>query len=295
MVIYTTNLKHDITNAEALKQIIIALHIAVSGRTSIGYSKMIITNILKTFSEKYDFLNYVKLNRYYPEIEVDIVCIDETINYVNSSKIVKAIESIIRIVHMSINDEKAGLTFLTDITKHIDKQILDEINKFGLDLDLIQIEQHFINKQKKNLPYMSYQKYEPDELKPETYVNLLPYNWSNVGFWRYQNNICTIFDKKGKVIDRLPLDKIVKEYMVKMTGFKQLQVSSEKIIELTEKEYEFIKILHTRDVDVKTVTNLLHISKEELRIIVRKLLVNEVLQYSSFNEVILTEVGLALL
>ena len=49
------------------------------------------------------------------------------------------------------------------------------------------------------------------------YVSLLAYNRNNIGFWKYKNNICTIFDKKGNVLDKLPLDKIIKDYMIKIT------------------------------------------------------------------------------
>ncbi len=51
-------------------------------------------------------------------------------------------------------------------------------------------------------------------------------------------------------------------------------------------------MLHSRDMDVESAINLLHIDKNEFDSIVKKLLQSELLQYTSFNVIELTEIGI---
>ena len=91
------------------------------------------------------------------------------------------------------------------------------------------------------------------------------------------------------MLDRLPFDKVVKDYTLEMTGFDKLPLKTDKLVELTEKEYEFIKLFYSKDMVAEEEMHLLRISREELSIIVRKLLVYEILQYISYDMVMLTE------
>jgi len=212
----------------------------------------------------------------------------------------KAIESIVRVVNTNLKDVKAGLYFITELKNQMDRRYMSEIKKFGVDLDLIQIEQHYLysqEKMKESVPN-SYHELESQRKNRDSYVNILRYNLENIAFWRYENNICTLYNKKGEVLDRLPLDKIVKEYIVKVKGFEKPSSPSnptDKLVEINEKEYEFLRLLHSRDVDVETAVALLHISKDGLNTIIKKLLANEVLQYISWDEVSLTDAAITLL
>ena len=67
---------------------------------------------------------------------------------------------------------------------------------------------------------------------------------------------------------------------------------TDNLVELNEKEYEFIKLLYSRNVNAEEAMHLLQISNKELSIIIRKLLVYEILQYVSFDEVTLTDIGI---
>ena len=51
-------------------------------------------------------------------------------------------------------------------------------------------------------------------------------------------------------------------------------------------------MLQSRDMDVELAMNLLHIDRDEFDRMVKKLLQTELLQYTSFNVVELTEVGI---
>ena len=87
----------------------------------------------------------------------------------------------------------------------------------------------------------------------------------------------------------------MRDYIIEMTGFDELPLNSDKIVELNEKEYEFIKLLYSKDLDAEEAMQLLDISQGELSIIIRKLLVYEILQYISYDVVMLTESGVKVL
>jgi len=64
------------------------------------------------------------------------------------------------------------------------------------------------------------------------------------------------------------------------------------MIEIDEKEYEFLETLYSRDLDIEMTMAMLQISKPEVDSMVDKFLESEMLQYVSDNEVKLTRKGL---
>ena len=291
-----------LTNSDLIKNVITALYKTASRRTSSAFAVMIMNDILKTLRQKYEyeFLEDVVVQSSEHVDAENVVLISSDLNKIDPLLIGKAIESIVRVVNTNLKDVKAGLYFITELKNQMDSRCMSEIKKFGVDLDLIQIEQHYLysqEKMKESVPN-SYHKLESQRKNRDSYVSILRYNLENIAFWRYENNICTLYNKKGEVLDRLPLDKIVKEYIVKVKGFEKPSSPSnptDKLVEINEKEYEFLRLLHSRDMDVETAVALLHISKDGLNTIIKKLLANEVLQYISWDEVSLTDAAIALL
>lgn len=283
----------DFTNSELIKLVIDKLYSILKRRTSNRYSLLILKDIIKTLEFRFDFLKHITINKIEFIEYNNIIDISADIEDVNPKEIGKAIESIIRIASANMKNKNAGLYFITELKNEIDDILKPYLKKLGMDLDLIQIEQHYLYKEgRKNdeIPD-SYHKLFNKNKKKSDYASLINFTWDKVAFWAYENNICTIYDKKGKILDRLPLDKIVKDYIIEMTGFEKLPLNSEKLVDLTEKEYEFVKLLLTKDMVAEEAMHLLNISREELSIIIRKLLVYEILQYVSYDTVILTETG----
>jgi len=64
------------------------------------------------------------------------------------------------------------------------------------------------------------------------------------------------------------------------------------MIEVNEKEYEFLETLYSRDLDIDMAMVMLHISKPELDTMINKFLESEMLKYESDNEVKLTRKGI---
>ena len=52
-------------------------------------------------------------------------------------------------------------------------------------------------------------------------------------------------------------------------------------------------MLHSRDIDAATAMTLLHINKNEFDVMVKRLLENDLLQYTSFNVIELTKIGIS--
>ena len=292
------NMTH-ITNSDLVKHVLLALFNVVSRRTSASFSLMVLTDILKTLEKKFVFLEYVKIKKsIYVEGSDDIIDVLFDMDDVGHDEIAKAIESFIRIASMNMKNEEAGFYFITELKNQIKDRHVSELKKYGVDIDLIQLEQHCLYKQsgrKISLNRPHHEKFKPEEEKHSKYVGLMKYSWDKVAFWEYDNNICTIYNKKGNVLDKLPLDKIVKDYMMEMTGFDEVPLDTNKLVEISEKEYEFIQMLYSKDMDAETAMHLMHISREELSLIIRKLLVYEVLQYVSYDEVMLTKIGITVL
>jgi hypothetical protein len=280
------------SNSKLFKQIIKAIYSIIKQRTSKNYSTMIINDILKNMENKYNFLKYIKLNKTgQPKDNHELINILQEIDKIDQKEIGRAIESIIRVASINMKDIDAGLDFITELKDKINNKYISELKNHGVDIDLIQEEQHNLNKQRKMkiaLPN-NYKRKQSKDKKHSNFASLINVAWEKVAFWEYNDNICTIYDKKGNILDRLPLDKIVKDYILELNGFNELPLNSEKIVELNEKEYEFIKILYSKDMNTEDVIKLLKITSGELSIIIRKLLVYEIMQYISYDKLMLTE------
>ena len=288
----------EILNDDLLQHVLTEVFETTSRRTSSRFAFVVLSEALEALKTKYLFLNAVRLKGgiflEYPE---KCISVSSDLNAVDILEVGKAIESLIRVISMNMKNEEAGLYYITELKQQISHLHYQELLNRGIDLDTIQLEQHYLYKKKKQQTKLpkDYKTEAPNEQHTDHYINLVNYNWGNIGFWTYDGDICTIFDKKGKVLDKLPLDKIVKEYMVKLTGFKQLPDGIGHAEKLNEKEYEFLHLLYSRDINADEAMELLHISRAELNVFIRKLLVTEALQYVSHDELLLTNTGIQIL
>lgn len=284
----------EYTNSEVLKHILTGLYTIISRRTSRNYSLMILSDILKTLKDKFLFLEFVKIVSYeLEEVGEGVVDILLDIDRIDPAEVGRAIESIVRVSSMNMKDKDAGLYIITELKDIINDKYKPDLRRRGVDVDLIQIEQHYSYKQRRreNKVPSGYRKIKPKIKTQSKFASLANYSWEKVAFWEYEKNICTIYDKKGKILDKVPLDQIIKDYIMEVTGIDKLTENTKKIVELNEKEYEFIQLLYSKDMNAEEARQLLHISERELSIVIRKLLVHEVLQYVEFNTVSLTEIG----
>jgi len=277
------------TNTYVLDQILRALYHVAGRRTTDTFAAKVIGSIVKTLEQKYPFLKYVRINEQGELIEDEAISISPEINTVKQDEIGRAIEAIVRVVYMDIIG-KAGLFFIAELKRRAGDELITELYNFGVDLATLQIEQHYLYRSRERK-----KKTTGLAKKPYGDVSLLGYTWKNVNSWKYDSahKTCVLYSKDGDVLDNLHLDNIIEDYVKNLSDSPdEIPAELEVELKISDKEGKLLEMLNTRDMDAETAMTLLHISKTEFDTIVKKLLENELLQYTSFNVIELTEIGL---
>ncbi len=278
-------------NSYVLGQILRTLYNVAGRRTTRSFAAKVIGSIIQTLTQKYSFLKYVTINDRGLLVENEVIAISPDINNISERELGSAIEAIVRIVYMDIIG-KAGLFFISEIKKRAGEKLISTLKDYGVDLASLQIEQHYL--------YRSRQRKKRQSGKPTSRpygdVSLLGYTWKNVSSWKYDPNkkVCVLYNNEGEVLDNLHLENIVEDYVKNLSqSTEEIPDELEEKFDLKEKEFELLNILHTRDIDAEQAINLLHINKDEFDVMVKRLLEYELLQYSSFNVIELTEIGIS--
>jgi hypothetical protein len=276
-----------IKNSELLTRMLKALYDTTSRRTYPNFAIAVLGAITKTLEKKYEFLKYV--NFHGGTVSEDVILIDPEINYTDPIQVGKAIEVIIQVVYMDLH-EKAGLYFIKELKDNAGSDVISRLMDVGVDLDLIQIQQHYLYRRKN--------RDENEGLEKLDNVSLLGYSWKNVSNWELDpyKKVCIIYGRDGNLLDVLDLDTIVKNYVKNLGSGELAEISKERPevvnkIYLSEKDLELLKIILKSDLDAETAARYLHVTVDELESMINKLLKYEILQYVSSNEVTLTEIG----
>jgi len=199
------------TNAYVTEKLMYGLYQTAGRRTSFNFAIAIMDTITRTLEQRYDFLKYLIFKT--KSNSEEVIKIDSDINSADPFKVGKAIETIVKIVCMDLH-EKAGLFFISELKKNTDSDVIEHLNNIGVDLELLQIQQHYIYRQNKRIKTIS--KEDENESKATTQEDKsLKYTWENVSNCEYDpnNKTCTIYDKEGNVLDFLDLNYIVKNYI----------------------------------------------------------------------------------
>ena len=276
-------------NSDILGAILQSLFAVAGRRTTESFAATVIGSIIKTLEPRYDFLKYVRIDGKDQLLDDKVIAIAPEIDSVDSEKIGKAIEAIVRVVYMDIIG-KAGLFFITELKKVAGDEIILELRNFKVDLATLQIEQHYLYRSRER------KRAKAKARSLHSDVSLLGYSWKNVASWKYDPNqkTCVLYSKEGEVLDNLHLESIIENYVKDLSQSPEEMPKElkEKTTDISDKELELLEMLRTRDMNSETAMVLLHVSKEEFSSIVKKLLENELLQYTSFNVIELTEVGI---
>jgi len=282
------------TNTDLLKAILKALY-AVTGRRTTGkLADDTIGSILKTLEERFPFLKDVSMSEQEytgGQITFDVATSLDTID---RSQLKDAIEAIIRFVYTDLSEE-AGLYFITELKEHVGVRMLKEIQNYDIDLDQLQLEQHYyfrrLERKKARIQANKAKSSETEQSSP----NLLGYTWKQVSSWKHEpgSQYCVLYNEKGDVLDRLNLDRVIQSYVDRLSGYTDASPAEyEQALQIYEKEYQLLELMHSRDMDVETAAELLHISQEKLNAIIQKLLQMEVIHYTSYDTVELTGTGI---
>lgn len=275
------------TNSNVLGAILKSLYHVAGRRTTKGFAAKVIGSIIKTLEQKYPFLEYVKIDDKGEVIEDEVIKISSRIDNIPRDKVGKAIEAIIRVIYMDIIG-KAGLFFIAELKRRSGEELMIELNNFGVDLASLQVEMHYLYRSRER-------KKQVKTKKPYGDVSLLSYTWKNVSTWKYDQvqKTCVLYSKDGTVLDTLHLESIIEDYVKNLSDtLEELPEETKKELTINNKELELLKMLHQRDMDAETAIQILHINKIQFDNMVKKLLEKELLQYTSFNVIELTEFGI---
>jgi hypothetical protein len=270
-----------IRNSVLFEAFLKALYIVASRRTTSKYADEAIGSTIKTLENRYDFMKFVSINKSEFPKEGCSISVSSDIDRVQPELIGKAIEALIRVVYNDLNPE-AGLYFVSEIKDQAGEEITRMISNFDVDLDQVQLEQHYA--------------FRRQERKKQE--NLLGYTWEKVSHWKHEpgSKYCTLYDKQGNILDRLNLDSIIQNYVEKLSGYTNVderQLGRE--LSIYEKEYALLKLLLEQDMDADTAMHQLKVTREELNNMIKKLSQMEMLQYVDFNTVEITDAGIGFL
>ncbi|HMA82611.1 MAG TPA: hypothetical protein VKP59_00095 [Candidatus Thermoplasmatota archaeon] len=266
------------SNTELVKSTLFALCKVSGRRTSESFAFKVMNTIVDSLKQRYDFFNHVTIKGMAHPGEVYV---SSTIDTVDSTSIYKAIETMIRIVHMDLLDD-AGLYFVKEFKQEIERDTLFDLVQHGIDLTTLEMEQQHV-----------YQ-YRQEKKNIAQEASLLGYTWKDVSNWKYDdmNNVCILYDTNDSILDKLNLDAIIKEHIDRLTGPQEIEDISGLQTERYEKEFELLHLLHEKDLDIDTTLSLLQVSEEDLEHMIERLLNLGLLEYVDFDVVKLSKKGI---
>ena len=189
-------------------------------------------------------------------------------------------------------EEDTGLYFIHELKTRLEEEYILALNDCGVDLYLLKLEQQHLHEQLERKKTIIH--HESKSKEEEMKLEMPKYLWAEVATFKFRNNICFLYDKKGNLLDKLPIGKIVEYYVRTLTNFGKLVLKKDEI-EITEKQKALLQLLYERDVDEDMALYFLDINKRELNYLLNQLLRYEYLQYISSDEIKLTKKGIELL
>jgi hypothetical protein len=279
-----------IKNSDLLNRVLTTLITITARRSSEAIACAFMDAIIKTLKEKYGFLKYITIKNmtYYEE---NAIYTEPEINAVKPEFVGQAVESIIRILCMDL-EEESGLFFIKELKDRLGETYIMEFKKYGVDLDLLKLEQKHLHEQLEKKRSML--QHGPETETKDVQAHILEYTWESVSSFKYRNNVCFLYDKNGKLLDKLHLNEIIEYYIRTLTDFGKLVKKSDDL-EITVKEIEFLDMLYSRDMDEESAKFLLNIGEADFEHMIQRLLRYEFLQYVSDDEIKITDKGIAFL
>ena len=281
-----------VKNSVLLKSVLTSIFNTASRRTSTRSANEVMGSSIKTLERKFDFLKYVYLNL--GESSGDFsVSISPLIDSVPPEEIGRAIEAIIRIIYNDLSAE-AGLYFVTELKELAGEDVSRAISECDADIDQVQLEQHYAYRRRERKKAIR-EAAKGGVSTLSTKQNLIGYGWGEVAHWKHEpgSKYCTLYDKRGNVLDKLNLDNIIKNYVERLSGYIDVDPREiEKEASIFEKEYKLLKMMLERDMDAEVAMVQLRINRDELNNMIKKLSQMEMIHYIDFNTLELTDVGI---
>jgi hypothetical protein len=276
-------------NSELLTQVVEALFYVAGRRTLSSYSIQVIKTVVKKLEPKYDFLRHVEIeDALYSEGGMRIST-DHIVDSVDPVRLSEALDDLIRVVYIDLLEtvgDDVGLFFVSELKARLGEHSVEELMNYGVNFDKIQGDQHKLYREMEKKPDRNPHREKPDE------PHKLGYSWDTVSTWKYDNNVCLLYDGQGTLLDKIELDLVIEDYVRRVTEFKESTPPESTMYKISGKEDQFLELLHDRDVDVDSAIVALEISRQKLNAMIQKLIRLEMLEYISDKEIKLTQKGL---
>lgn len=132
-------LKHTLLIKKVLKTLLDIL----SESSTKSYAILILNNIIKKYSEKFDFLNLIKINSLQLSEGIDAIEVSNEINSISPIEIGRAIQKIMENVSTSLGEE-AGSNFLSMFKKRMGKAYILRMEEIGVNLHMIELRSNLL-------------------------------------------------------------------------------------------------------------------------------------------------------
>jgi hypothetical protein len=279
-----------VQNSILMSRVLQGLFAVVGRRTLDSHAIKVIQTVLKKLEPTFGFLENVVVHDELFSHEGIKMTIDPKFESVNRTDVGKAVDALIQVISMDLvktAGEEVGLYFITELKGHLGDEVLDDLRDRGVNLDRLQRTNHQQHQLKTPEVLQPFQ--EEEETDAEA-----PYSWETVSSWKYDNNVCMLYDNSGKLLDTIQLDLLIEDYVRRVveTEDEEAKPAGQTFLTVTDQDDVFLEMLKERDIDVEYAMTLLHISQQKLHTMIKKLLQLEMLQYITDNEVKLTEKGL---
>lgn len=277
----------ELQNADLITQVVKTLLFVTRRRASESISILLMDTILKALRARYHFLNQVtvKASVSFGEISSDAIVVDPAVNTVDTALVGKVVESLVRVIIMDLR-EKAGVFFIKEFKDRLGEKYISHLKDIGLDLELLQLEHDFERSQR-----IRKQTYGAGSGR-KTEETILGYKWDNVSTWKYEKNECLLYDKNGKLLDKLHLDQIIENHVRDLTETEEVNEPKQKNINIGEEHFKLLKLLYTKDVDMEEAKHYLNKTQPEIEYLVYELLDADYLKHTSGEVVTITQNGI---
>ena len=280
----------ELSNSSLVRSIIRSLYEVMLRRSVFRFDNDPIENTLKSLSSKYPFFSQVNIIKTQYVNQVPSIQVLNTFNDISKERLKDAVEALIRQVSYEVYDS-IGLYFINEFVDYTGNNVKDVIIELGIDLFELQLEIHnaYLLEKRKSMITEDSIDMKGDEMDPN---NLLGYSWKDISYWKHEEDsvYCNLYDKNNTVIDRINLDRVIRNYIEVLSGERNLDPDDlEKTIHIYEQEYTLLKLMLDQDMDAETAMSLLQISKDDLNQLVQKLHQMNMIQYISENTVKLTD------
>lgn len=232
------------SNREILYELINSVQGIITEKTNNGYGQVAVLTLIQKLGGKFPFLNNISFDS-------DSWKISSEIENIPKKDLCKAVEAIIRIVYMDLQNE-AGLFFLSEIEARAKPGFINELRDNGTDIDLLKIEHHvlFRNLNRLKLEYndcsnLEDKSKEISKVENEHLINLEEIEKELLILLKTSN---ISQDGVLKTLD-ISLDEM-NLMLSRLIQFQLLQYVTNDEIELTKKGHNYVYNLNNKSLNI---------------------------------------------